>query len=844
MLPFPACCLLLAGLIPGSQIRWSLMRFFTWWSLCVVLLVLFLTEGRAAERQPTEADLKFFEARIRPLLLAKCVKCHGADKQEGKLRLDNWKSLQQGGASGPLFGAKQVDQDLLMIAVSYRNPDLQMPPDAKLSDVEIADLKRWLELGIPHPDKQKAGAVAPRKGRIDFEQGLRFWSFQPIANPAVPDVKGAANIASDIDRFIVAKLESAGLKSTPVADKRTLIRRATIDLIGMTPTPEEVEAFVADESPNAFAKVIDRLLQSPHYGERWGRHWLDVARYADSNGLDENVAQGNAWRYRDWVISALNRDLPYNQFLTAQIAGDLLPFDESTPEGRQSRNEQLIATGFLAIGPKVIAEVDEVKMEMDIIDEQLETLSRAALGMTFSCARCHDHKFDPFSAEDYYGLAGILKSTRIMEHFRKVARWHENPVPSDQDLKAKREHDERVVQHKAKIDTVIAQGKEKLAAVLAADAKLPADFEKQFPDETKKELTALRDQLKKLEAEGAALIPTSMGAVDGKVTDLAVHLRGSHLTLGTLVPRRVPEVFSTFDAPKFSSERSGRLELAQWLTHPKNPLTARVIVNRVWRWHFGQGLVRSVDNFGILGETPSHPELLDWLAQDFISNGWSLKALHRRLMLTSTYQRSVGSASDKDPENRLLSHFDMRRMDAEVIRDSALAISGLLDRATGGSLLHVKNRDYFFDHTSIDRTKYDSRKRTIYLPVVRNHLYDVLALFDSTDATVSNGDRGSSTVAPQSLFLMNSDLMHAAADALAKKLHAVPDADDARRIHQLTTLAYGRPATASEQQRFAKYLDTVTASNAASADAAAKRQSAWQSLCHVVLTSNEFLYVR
>ncbi len=800
--------------------------------------------GRAQDAKPAEADLKFFESRIRPLLVAKCVKCHGDEKQEGKLRLDSWNAMHQGGASGVLFAGKQAEKSLLLIALSYRNPDLQMPPDAKLSDVEIADFKRWIELGAPHPDAGKGGAIAPRKGKIDLDEARKFWAFKPVAQPQAPAVTSGTWASTAVDRFLWVKLEAAGLKPAAPAEKRTLIRRATLDLIGLPPTPEDVEAFVADESPQAFAKVVDRLLESPHYGEHWGRHWLDVARYADSNGLDENIAHGNAWRYRDWVVSAINRDLPYDQFLIAQVAGDLLPFDDSTPEGRQKRNEQLIATSFLAIGPKVIAEVDEVKMEMDIIDEQIDTLGRAALGMTFGCARCHDHKFDPISMADYYGLAGIFKSTRVMEHFKKVAKWHENAVPSVADLEAKKQHDEKVAQHKAKIEAVVAAGKEKLNAALTGEAKLPADFEKQFPEATKKELTELRAQLKKLEAEAAVLIPMSMGAIDGKVTDLAIHLRGSHLTLGDVVPRKTPELLAHLEQSQFAPDRSGRLELAKWLTSPRNPLTARVFVNRVWRWHFGQGLVKSVDNFGILGEAPSHPELLDWLAHDFMSSGWSLKQLHRRLMLTAAYQQATGRASDKDPDNRLLSYFDMRRMDAEVLRDSVLAVSGLLDRTMGGSLLHVKNRDYFFDHTSRDTTKYDSRRRTLYLPVVRNHLYDVLQLFDSTDATVSNGDRNSSTVAPQSLFLMNSDLMHDSAQALATQLTSLPNADDAARLQRLGQLVYGRPLAEAEQTRLLSYLETQTARNAESTDAAAKRRAAWQSLCHVMLSSNEFLYVK
>ena len=825
-------------------------------SAVVVACSVLASIGNAQDSKPSQVDLNFFESRIRPLLLAKCGKCHGAEKQEGSLRLDSLAGILQGGEIGPALIPKQADKSLLLAAVSHRNPDLKMPPNGKLSDVEIADLKRWIELGAPHPDMLKAGTtIAPRKGKIDYDEARKFWSFRPVVRSAAPAVKNAAWPRTDIDRFVLAKLEAQQLEPAKAADKRTLIRRATLDLIGLPPTPEEVELFLADESPEAFQKVVDRLLESPHYGERWGRHWLDVARYADSNGLDENTAFGNAWRYRDWVVSALNRDVPFNEFVTAQVAGDLLPFDDSTPAGRERRNEQLIATSFLAIGPKVLAEVDATKMEMDIIDEQLETLGRAFLGLTIGCARCHDHKFDPITAADYYGLAGIFKSTKTMENFIKLARWYENPIPTDRDLAAKREHDVRVAAQKQRIEDAVASGKQKLLEGQPADTKLPTDFEKQFSDDLKKQLVTERAELKKLEAASAELIPTSMGATDGKVADVAVHLRGSHLTLGEIVPRRTPELFTSLEKPAIGAAQSGRLELAQWLTNPRHPLTARVLVNRVWRWHFGQGLSKSPDNFGRLGEAPSHPELLDWLADEFVREGWSLKKLHRLMLSSAVYQQ----ASDRspasltvDPDNRLLSHFELRRMDAEVMRDSLLAVSGLLDRTMGGSLLHVKNRDYFFDHTSIDMTKYDSLKRTLYLPVVRNHLYDVFVLFDATDATVPNGDRSSSTVAPQALFLMNSDLIHDAAAALAKALLSQPPENapendpqsDEQRLARLYSLAYARPATSAELAKMQGFVEQLIRRNAENSDAAAKKLAAWQSLSHVVLSSNEFLYVR
>jgi hypothetical protein len=596
--------------------------------------------------------------------------------------------------------------------------------------------------------------------------------------------------------------------------------------------------------------VIDRLLASPRYGERWGRHWLDVARYADSNGLDENIAHGNAWRYRDYVVSVFNEDLPYNEFLLQQLAGDLLPAADTT-----QRHRQLIATGFLSLGPKVLAEGDEVKMEMDIIDEQLDTLGRAVLGLTLGCARCHDHKFDPLSAEDYYGLAGIFKSTRTMESFKRIARWHENSLANEADLASKAEHEKLVAAKKKQVDELVAAAKQKIAAAMPeADAKKIA--ESQFPAETQAELKKQREDLAKLE-KTAPVMPSAMGVTEGTATDLAIHVRGSHLTLGEKVPRRFPLVLTgsgirensgILTNSATSSSQSGRLQLAQWIIDPGHPLTSRVFVNRVWRWRFGQGLVASPDNFGLLGERPINQPLLDWLARRFVADGWSIKSLHRHMMLSSTYQMSGRfdeAGATADPENRLLWRFPQRRLAAEEIRDSLLGVSGRLDMSMGGSLLHVKNREFFFDHTSRDTTKYDSRRRSLYLPVVRNHLYDVFELFDFHDPSVLSGDRASSTIAPQALFMLNSDLVADACQQLAGELLAHSDLDDAGRIGLLYERAYGRPATNSERTRARAALGQLEARLAsAEPDVAKRKQRAWALYVQAVLAASEFVYVK
>ncbi|MEX2027629.1 MAG: DUF1549 and DUF1553 domain-containing protein, partial [Pirellulaceae bacterium] len=582
------------------------------------------------------------------------------------------------------------------------------------------------------------------------------WAFHPPSPQAIPPVQTVAWQQSAVDPFVLAKIEGTGLEPTEMADRRTLVRRVTFDLTGLPPTPEDAEAFLADEQPDAFDRLVDRLLASPAYGQRWGRHWLDVARYADSNGLDENVAHGNAFRYRDYVVAAFNADKPLDRFIVEQLAGDLLAADNEP-----QRHEQLIATGFLTIGPKVLAEVDMAKMQMDIVDEQIDAFGRVFIGLTLGCARCHDHKFDPIETADYYGLAGIFKSTRTMETYTKIAKWHENPLPSDAATAMKAEYDAQLAAKKLAVEQFVAAADKTARESLAADAKPPEKLESLYPDATKAELKKLRDALAELEKNPPEL-PAAMGVTEDKIIDVAIHIRGNPLKLGDVAPRHVPPAVQGPEMPQFSPTASGRQELAAWLVDAKNPLTTRVMANRIWRWHFGEGIVRSTDNFGLLGEMPSHPELLDWLAGRLVADGWSLKRLHRLLLASATYQQSsVGSTETiaADPENRLFSRTSVRRLEAEEVRDSLLAVSGQLDHTIGGSLLKVKNRAFFFDHTSIDLTDYTSRRRSLYLPVVRNNVYDLFQLLDFPDPAIPSGDRATTTVAPQALLMLNSDLV-------------------------------------------------------------------------------------
>ena len=868
----------------------------------------------------------FFEKRVRPLLTERCYECHSAEKkQKGGLSLETRESTLKGGDTGPALVAGDPEKSLLIEAVRYGNHDLQMPPKKRLSDSEVRTLEEWVKRGAPDP--REAAPVVKRGRTIDINEGRKFWSFAPIARVEPPNVPP---LASPIDGFIEAKLTEKRLKSAPPADKRTLLRRATFDLIGLPPTPQEVDAFLADTSPEAFDHLLDRLLASPHYGERWGRHWLDVARYADSNGMDENIAFGNAWRYRDYVVRAFNEDKPFDQFIVEQIAGDLLPKSE----------EAITATGFLALGARVLAEPDMQKLEMDIIDEQIDTIGKAFMGMTLGCVRCHDHKFDPIKQEDYYAMAAIFRSTRSLatEKMGAIKFWYEHSLATPEQLEAKKKFDADLKAKKAEVAGFITKARNELraglqqraadvlaaAALLSANATL-ADAEsvakepkldaaivltcrkyldlhpehpvfatwrefalkkdadgvrkhyeplfaealktKKGPDydalsdakgflalpakdadvldaETLAKIAAMNKEVEDFTAKQPDL-PALMSVADDKIVKtLPVHLRGSYLTLGNPVERGFPEVMRTnFAKPILPAKHSGRLELARWIASSEHPLTARVIVNRVWRWHFGQGIVSSTDNFGLLGSKPSHPELFDWLARTFIESGWSIKDLHRLIMKSAAYQQASSVAfsgpekSDPrlvDPENRLLWRANIQRLEAEEIRDAILATCGWLSTEIGGKTIPLRNREFVFNHTSKDATTYESPRRALYLPIIRNHLYDMLEQFDYPDPTMPTGSRNSTVIAPQALIMMNAPVVMESSTRLAAKLAALPD--DEQRVRQVYALLYGRsPADHEKSDALAFFRDLSVTE---------KPERAWALLCQSLFSANEFIYLR
>jgi hypothetical protein len=846
-------------------------------------------------------------------------------------------------------------------------------------------------------------------------------------------------------------LEASGLSPAPPANRRTLIRRVSLDLIGLPPTPEEVNAFVNDKSPNAWEKVIDRLLASPRYGERWGRHWLDVARYADSNGLDENKAFAYAFRYRDYVIDSFNEDKPYDRFITEQIAGDLLPASD-----QKTRNTCLTATGFLVLGAKVLAEQDKDKMVMDIVDEQIEVISKSVMGLTVACARCHDHKFDPIATKDYYALAGILKSTRTMKNLGFVSEWMERPLSTPEDDKRikdhetkladlasvrdqarKRAYEETVAAVLAKKDAYLATGtrlskspgRVSLAeANLSADAmrllveaekfdrgNLLKDFENygkgigvihngNLPDEAEWDVSVPKTgtyQIEfryasgesrpvKISVDGKMLRENACGQVTGsfgpdgqrwevigavvltpgkhtvrmavanhpiphfdklalisvptsgaqpvadapvtadqlakeagleaawierfaqeiaskgaagltadqvtasspifapqtlkdahflvasrktaeaadkaynefkangpertvvmaveesdKIGDVRVHVRGSTLNQTDIAPRRFLTVLGGDKSEAIGKDRSGRLDLANWLMSGKHPLTSRVAVNRVWQAYFGEGIVRTSDNFGLLGTKPSHPELLDWLAATFVEKGWSFKQLHKLILTSNTYKMSVtqnAKAEQIDPGNQLLWRMNLRRLEAEPFRDSILFVAGKLDTTMYGSLLATKDNDYVTNDQSGNGARYDLPRRSVYLPIIRNALFDQFLNFDVGDPTLVNAQRVSTTVAPQALFSLNSPFAISYSKAFADSLLDKKDATDIQRVNEAYQRAFSRPPTQAEVDKGVNYIKKYAASLTSESNPETRTAAAWANYCQALLASNEFIY--
>jgi cytochrome c553 len=710
----------------------------------------------AAEAPLTAAQTQFFESKIRPILSDNCYQCHShqAQKVKAGLLLDTKVDTLKGGDSGPALVPGDPEKSLLIKAVRYTDSDLQMPPKGKkLSDAQIADLEAWVKMGAPDPRTSTALAKTSADGK-------NHWAWKPVKKPAVPEVKDSSWPKSPVDNFILAKLEEKELKPNLPADKRTLIRRATFDLTGLPPTADEVTDFLKDDSSDAFAKVVDRLLASPHYGERWGRHWLDVARYSDTKGMvkrqREDANNPFAWSYRDYVIRSFNEDKPFNVFAIEQIAADKLPITAKQPQN-------LAALGFLTLGERFMG------MQNDIINDRIDVVTKGFLALTVTCARCHDHKFDPIPTKDYYSLHGIFASCAEPEVEPVISKILPGSDYSDY-------YKKRMALEQEKAGLEARQKELRKSRDRQALQKLQREFRRNQADVAKLELTHPG-------APERAVVLQDIA----KPHDSPVFIRGDAGNKGMIVPRRFPEVLSGSNRTPFTNG-SGRLQLAYAVAGKDNPVTARVLVNRVWLHHFGEGFVPTPDDFGTMSESPSHPELLDYLASRFMEQGWSMKKLHREIMLSSVYQES--SANNPrfamiDPNNRLLWRANVHRLEFEALRDSLLAIGGSLDPTMYGRPVELNKEPY-------------STRRTIYGRVDRSEVADVLVNFDFANPDLPSGRRHETTVPQQALFLMNSPLVvEQAKNVVALPAFSKCETDD-EKINFLYERMYQRPARPEE----------------------------------------------
>jgi hypothetical protein len=797
-----------------------------------------LASAARADEAPSAEQLEFFEKKIRPILVTHCYECHSHEKQtkEGNLTVDSRPALLKGGDSGPAIVPGDPEKSLLIAAVRQLDKDLKMPPDGKLSPTQIDDLAAWVKMGAPDPRVAVATndlASAKPKAGMTLEEGRQFWSFQPVKDPPIPGVKDAAWVRTPIDNFILARIEQAGAVPAGDADKRILLRRVTFDLTGLPPTQAELDAFLADDSPHAWERVIDRLLESPRYGERWGRHWLDVVRYADTCGNASDYPVPQAHKYRDWVIAAINRDLPYDQFIREQIAGDLLPSASDA-----ERFERIKATGYLAIARRFGG--SRMGEHHLTLEDTIDNLGRAILASTIACARCHDHKYDPFTISDYYGLYGIFSSTRYPFPGAEVGRAQEDFVPlmTPEEIEAlQKPHRERIAALQAEVNTLQAaeaeakkaeETPEKAANVAAATKAL---------NEAKQRLQAATKQ--------APVISDAYAVAEGKAENAKVHVRGDPKRLGDEVPRHFPAILGGQTLPA-DEKGSGRLQLAEWLTSSENPLTARVIVNRVWLHHFGRGIVETPNDFGKQGKRPTHPELLDYLAKRFMENGWSLKKLHKLILMSHAWQLAsvdVPASVKVDPNNDLFWKFTRRRLDAESLRDSLLFVSGELDESPPSPHPFPPRHTWNWTQHNPFHAVYDSKHRSVYLMQSRLKKNPYLALFDGADPSSSTGVRLPSTTPLQALFVMNDKLAHESANKLALRVEN-SSADESARITFLFQIALTRAPDADEQGDCREFLKAYREKLQSRGVSARQAESeAWQALARVVLSGNEFAFV-
>lgn len=779
-------------------------------------------------------ETDFFENKIRPALVEHCYSCHSpqAKKIKGGLLLDTREGSRRGGDTGPAVVPGDATKSLLIKAIRYDDPDLEMPPKKKLPAEVIADFEKWIAMGAPDPRDGQSSALTT----IDLTEGRKHWAFQPLSNPTVPEVKDKSWPRTDIDRFILAALEAKGLHPVADAALHDLRRRLHYDLTGLPPDPSEQEA-PAD---------VSALLASPRFGERWARHWLDIAGYSESSGGGQNMVLPVNFRYRDYVIAAYNADKPYDQFLREQIAGDLMKAEDAA-----QRDELLIATGFLSIGTKNTLDENDKRYMMTVVDEQIDSMGRAVLGLTIACARCHDHKFDPISTRDYYALAGILRSSEPLagawrRHFQK---WSQalQPLSSAPEVLSDAELTEQLNSAKTRMDLNSKRYKVQRAALQEAGLTKASTAEQEAFYKTRPEVMEVLNEMDRLQKivdqhneKLNRLMPFLASAMrdSAKPEDCAVRIRGEESQLGESVPRGFPEVLTTPSTPKVNRSQSGRMEFAAWITSPDNPLTARVMVNRIWQHLMGAGIVESCDDFGKTGQTPANADLLDHLAQRFIANGWSVKQLIREITGSRVYQLGTAhdaKAYDVDPANRLNWRANRRRLDANALRDSLLAVSGrlVLTPPPLESQMHRRVEDNRTKSTDLAKLlSHTERHRAVFRPIMHENVPADLAVFDFPEPEMVTGRRSVTTVPTQALFLMNSPLVVEHARHTARRL-ADSGSDPSSRIDAAYRLIFARKPSEGERSDATAFLKNFPGGEA----------EAFAAFCQALFASAEFRYL-
>jgi mono/diheme cytochrome c family protein len=762
--------------------------------IVAMLACVLVSSLRAGETdRPSAEAIAFFESKVRPVLAENCYKCHGAAKQKGGLRLDSKASLAAGGEQGQVVVPGRPEQSLIVKAIQY-DGELKMPPAKKLAAQQIAHLTQWVKMGAPWPGPEQP-AAPPRRGELQVTAKDRaHWAFQAIKRPTAPTPGGRGWARNPVDAFILAKLEARGLKPNLAASKRELIRRASYDLTGLPPTPEEVEAFVADPAPGAYEALVDRLLDSPHYGEKWGRHWLDLVRFAETNSYERDNPKPNPWRYRDYVIRAFNDDKPYDQFLREQLAGDELPGADA---------DSIVATAYYRLGIWDDEPTDPELSRYDGLDDIVATTGQAFLGLTVDCARCHDHKIDPIPQKDYY---------RLLAFFQNINPYR-NGGPTDE-----------------------------VKLVSRADGKTGFEYLKADPKAKKRDITEMHHQL-----PDQALCVTETG---GNSRDTFVLLRGNPHVQGDRMEPAFPEVLAgpkpVVIPPPGGRTTGRRLALANWLASAQNPLPARVMANRVWQYHFGRGIVRSPNNFGTQGDKPTHPELLDWLAAEFIRQGWRMKPLHRLIMTSNAYRmssRGDTTALAADPTNDLLWRFDMRRLTAEEIRDSVLAVTGNLSMKMRGPSVYPEIASEVLAGQS--RPGYgwfksppeEQNRRSVYVHVKRSLLLPILESFDAPETDRSTAVRFATTQPTQALGMLNSDFLNRQAAALAERVRREAGTDAAAQVRRALNLITSRAPEEQEVRDGVALIEALQTRDGVAADAAIRY------FCLAALNLNEFVYL-